>query len=97
MQLAAIAALQAMAQNMRLPRKGAASLRVLENGAVFLPLRYLAVSFVSRQSIGVLNAADELVAFSRDNVEIVIGELAPLLLHLALECLPITFHTIPIH
>src|SRR5687768_7726235 len=44
-----------------------------------------------------LQAAFEFVATSFNDVKIVISEFAPLLLRLALEFLPVSFDTVPVH
>src|SRR5262249_38366319 len=48
-------------------------------------------------AVALLQSAGELLALAFNDVEIVIGELAPLLLNLAFELVPVSFHTIPIH
>src|SRR5262249_8414617 len=58
---------------------------------------HLAVGFVLRHAVALLKPAAELHALALDDVEVVAGELAPLLLNLAFELLPIAFDTIPIH
>src|SRR5262249_27300869 len=57
----------------------------------------LALGFVLRHAVALLKPAAELHALALDDVEVVAGELAPLLLNLAFELLPIAFDTIPIH
>src|SRR5262245_65209569 len=57
----------------------------------------LAIGFVLRHAVALLKPAAELRALTLDDVEVVAGELAPLLLNLAFELLPIAFDTIPIH
>src|SRR5262245_60256227 len=47
--------------------------------------------------ITLLQAAGELLALAFDHVDIVVGELAPVLLHFAFELVPVSFHTIPVH
>src|SRR5690349_9811542 len=46
------------------------------------------------EAVALLNLAFELVAAAVDDIEIVIGELAPLFLHLALDLLPVPFDAI---
>src|SRR5258705_4721273 len=48
-------------------------------------------------AVALLQPAGELGALAFDHVEVVIGELAPLLLRPAFELFPIALHTIPIH
>src|SRR5689334_12477679 len=59
------------------------------------------VDFLLRLILGVtvalLQAAFELILLAVDDIEVVVGELAPLLLHLALDLLPVSFNAIPIH
>src|SRR5688500_2624720 len=57
----------------------------------------LPISFVACHSVALLNATCELVAPTRHLVEIVVGELTPLLSDLALELFPVPFDLIPIH
>src|SRR5690242_17701326 len=57
----------------------------------------LALRFVLRDAIRLLQLAGELVALAGDGVEAVVGETAPLLLDLALELLPVAFNSIPVH
>jgi hypothetical protein len=57
----------------------------------------LALGLVLRNAIALLETAGELLALALDHVEVVIGELAPLLLNLAFELLPVSFNAIPIH
>ena len=49
------------------------------------------------QSVTLLDAADQLLAAAFGDVEIVIGQLAPLLLDLALELFPVPFHAVIVH
>jgi len=44
-----------------------------------------------------LDFAFELLAFAVDDVKVVIGELSPLFLDLALHLLPVSFNPIPVH
>src|SRR5262245_38446894 len=57
----------------------------------------LALGLVLRHAVALLKPAAELHALTLDDVEIIAGELAPLLLNLAFELFPIAFDTIPIH
>src|SRR5829696_473837 len=47
--------------------------------------------------VTLLDLAFELVAAAVDHVQVVIGELAPLLFDVALELLPVPFNPVPIH
>src|ERR1700722_2348737 len=57
----------------------------------------LAFRLVLGDAVAFLDAADELVLFAVDDGHVVFGQLAPLLLHLAGELLPIALDAIPIH
>jgi hypothetical protein len=57
----------------------------------------LAIGFVLSLAIPLLKLADELLAIAGDDVHIVTGQFAPLLLHGALELFPIAFDLVPIH
>src|ERR1700730_13384528 len=57
----------------------------------------LAFRLVLRNAIMLLQTAGELLALALDHIEVVVGELAPLLLSLAFELFPVAFNTIPIH
>src|SRR5262249_45112099 len=48
-------------------------------------------------AVALLQTAGELLAPALDDFEIVLGELAPLLLGFAFELLPVSFDSIPIH
>src|SRR5262245_44960488 len=58
---------------------------------------HLTLGLVLREAILLLHLADELVALAVNDVELIVGQLAPLLLDLALELLPVAFDAIPIH
>ena len=47
--------------------------------------------------VALLQTTREFLALALDNVEIVIREAAPFLLHLAFELCPVSFNAIPIH
>src|SRR5262249_17137339 len=57
----------------------------------------LALALLLRHAVALLKPAAQLHALALDDVEVVAGELAPLLLNPAFELLPIAFDTIPIH
>src|SRR6478736_1508065 len=61
------------------------------------PVVDLPARFVLRAAILLLDLAHQLVALAADRVELVVGELAPLLLHLPAELLPIALDAIPVH
>jgi hypothetical protein len=54
-------------------------------------------SLVLGKAVAFLNLPFELLLPPIDDVEIIIGEAAPLLLGLAFELLPVTFDSIPVH
>jgi hypothetical protein len=54
-----------------------------------LEIPHFVLDRVSRLTVLLLQGADELIALSCDPVDVVIGELSPLLPHLALELAPI--------
>src|SRR5262249_21041771 len=63
----------------------------------FEPAVDLALGLVLCHTVALLKPAAELRALTLDDVEIVVGQLAPLLLNLAFELFPIAFNSIPIH
>src|SRR6185436_20465125 len=64
---------------------------------LFQPGGNLLLGLLFRDAVGFLDLADELVAFARSHVELIIRQLAPLLLGATLELLPIAFNTVPVH
>src|SRR5687767_11911154 len=62
-----------------------------------LPVAYLSLGLVPGAAVALLDLADQLVAVARHLVELVVGELAPLRLHLALHLLPVAFDDVPVH
>src|SRR5439155_10915017 len=52
------------------------------------PVLRLPVGFLAGDAVALLHLADELVLLAADDVQIVVGELAPLLLGLALQLIP---------
>src|SRR4029079_3493767 len=61
------------------------------------PAIHLLFGLVLGNAISLLDFADKLGAATLDDREIVVGELAPLLLGFAGELLPIAFDSIPVH
>src|SRR3982074_2931619 len=57
----------------------------------------LTLRLILGDAVAFLDTADELVLLAADDGQVVLGQLAPLLLHLAGELLPIAFDAIPIH
>jgi hypothetical protein len=74
---------------------GSALEPVVAGGA--LPGRDLLLGLVLGHAITFLDLAGQLGATTLDDVEVVVGELAPLRLDLALELLPVAFDAIPVH
>src|SRR5205085_2994579 len=61
------------------------------------PVGKLPLRLVLADAVGVLDLADQLVALACDLVELVVGQLAPLLLQLALGLLPVSCDAVPVH
>jgi hypothetical protein len=61
------------------------------------PAVHLLFRFVLVDAVLLLDLSDQLIALSRDDVKVAVGELSPLLLHLAFELFPVAFDTIPVH
>src|SRR5712691_3668976 len=57
----------------------------------------LALGFVLGNAVALLQAAGELGALALDHIEVIVGELSPLLPNLAFELLPVSFNAIPVH
>src|SRR4029077_10504049 len=57
----------------------------------------LPLGFFLADAVGFLHLARELIATALDHVELIVGELAPLLLHFPLELLPVSCDLIPVH
>ena len=62
-----------------------------------VPVVDVLADLVLGDAVALLDLAFELVALAGDDVEVVVGQLAPLLLDLALDLLPVSFNAIPIH
>src|SRR6266567_1362150 len=73
------------------------SSRSTGSGQISQPAIDLPLGFVAPNAVTLLDPADELGAFALDQIEIIVGELAPLLLHFAFYLLPVSFHAIPVH
>jgi len=67
------------------------------SGQISQPAVDLPLGFIPMYAVTLLDPADELGALAFDQIEIVIGELAPLLLHFAFHLLPVSFNSIPVH
>jgi hypothetical protein len=57
----------------------------------------LPFSFLPRNAVSLLHGAQQLVAFAFDSIQVVVSQLAPLLLHLAAKLLLLAFYRIPVH
>src|SRR5262245_9732568 len=62
-----------------------------------VPVVDVPADLILGQTVALLDLAFELIPATRNDVEIVVGELAPLLLHLAFDLFPISLHAIPVH
>src|SRR6478609_5763516 len=62
-----------------------------------LPIGDLLLGLVAADAVALLDATQQLVALAGDDVEIVVGQLAPLLLDLALELLPVALDGVLVH
>src|SRR5258707_9593001 len=62
-----------------------------------VPVVDILAHLILGDAVPLLNLAFELVALAANDIEIVIGQLAPLRFDLAFDLLPISFHAIPIH
>jgi len=63
----------------------------------FFPFIDLLLGLFLRDPVLFLDMTGELVLPSGDLVDMIIGELAPLLFHFTLELLPVAFYLIPVH
>src|SRR5262245_48969919 len=61
------------------------------------PVIDLALGLILGVAVALLQTTGELGALALDDIQIVVGELAPFLLGLTLELFPVTFDAIPIH
>lgn len=61
------------------------------------PLIDFALGFFLGLAVALLNLAGVLLAIALNRIEVVVGELGSLGLHLALELLPVSFHLVPVH
>src|SRR5688572_3842862 len=61
------------------------------------PVPNLALGLIPGDAVTLLDLADELIAVARHLVELVVSELAPLLLQLATHLLPVALNAIPVH
>src|SRR5262245_375565 len=61
------------------------------------PAVHLGLGILLGPAVSLLQLADELIPLSGDDVEVVVGELAPPLLHLAAHLLPLAFQDVGVH
>jgi hypothetical protein len=61
------------------------------------PVINLTFGFVTRDAIPFLNPAEELFALAMNSVNIVVGELSPLLADFALQLVPLSFEGVFVH
>ena len=64
---------------------------------VRFPSLQLALGLILADAIAFLNLAGKLITPTRDLVNLIVGKLAPLLLHFAFELFPVAFDAVPIH
>src|SRR5690554_4842158 len=57
----------------------------------------LSVSLILPDAVALLNFTLELLALAIDGLQVIIGQLAPMLLNISTKLLPISLDTIPIH
>src|SRR5258705_9288746 len=62
-----------------------------------LEIAELFFRFILGDAVLLLDLAREQVALAGDHIQLVVGQLAPLLFRLALDLLPVAFDAIPIH
>lgn len=74
-----------------------ASLEVICILHALLPIGELLLRLIPGHAIRFLDLASKGVALASNHVELVIGELAPLLLGVALELLPVAFDAVSVH
>src|SRR5271166_4194196 len=71
--------------------------RLLRSALTASPVVDLFARLVSRDPVAFLDLAFQLFALAGDDIQIVVGEIAPLLLDLALDLLPVSLDSIPVH
>lgn len=60
------------------------------------PVFDLSLGLIAGDAVAFLDLADQLIAFARNNVQMVVGQLAPLLLDLAFGLFPVSFNAVPV-
>jgi hypothetical protein len=66
-------------------------------GLPTVPIVDFLAGLIFRVTVSLLESAFELVLLACDDIEIIVGQLAPLLLDLSLHFLPVAFNPIPVH
>ena len=75
--------------------RGFVCVRLNANSAARQPGINVLLGLFLRGAVALLKAASQFLALALDDVEIIVGQLAPLLLKLALELFPIAFDLDP--
>src|SRR6185437_9452339 len=57
----------------------------------------LALGLIARDAVSLLQLAGELIALALELVDLIVGQLAPLLLHFSLDLLPLACGTVIVH
>src|SRR4029079_8905625 len=79
------------------PAQGRALKKPLLPALRSIPIVNVLARLILSDTVSLLDFAFELIAFAIDGSEVIIGELAPLLLDGALNLLPVSFDTVPVH
>src|SRR5204862_204609 len=66
-------------------------------GLAIVPVVDVPADLILLMPVALLDPAFELIAPTVDHVEIIVGQLAPLLLDLAFDLLPVPFDSVPVH
>jgi hypothetical protein len=66
-------------------------------GLLAIPVVNVLLDLILGEAITLLDLTFELIPATVDGGEVIVGELAPLLLDLACDLLPVSFNTIPVH
>jgi hypothetical protein len=61
------------------------------------PVFHLVLGFFFADPVLFLDLSDELIAFTLDLIDFVVGKLAPFFFYLAFELFPVAFGLIPVH
>ena len=88
------------AQKKAPPKRGTRSLQNEENvlpGLGVVPIVNVFSDLILSEAVALLNFALKLVSLTIDRGKVVVSEVSPLLLDLALYLLPVTLDAIPVH